>query len=560
MSSYHRRLIVAPRLSGAALRALASAVEAPLIGEALLAHLSRSNGLSEFRRAPLQAASPREEPLPLDGAAPAARSGVELAREMLTTAAPVTSLETVSAFWHAYRSGEADPVEVVQRLHGHIERLDQGPGRLAIFIARQPERVLAEAARAAERWRRRQPLSAFDGVPVVIKDEVDVEGFPTTLGTSFLRTPATRDGTVVARLRAAGALILGKSNMNEIGINPIGVNPHHGACRNPYDRARICGGSSSGSAAAVAAGLAPLAVGLDGGGSIRIPAALCGVVGLKATFGRISEAGVPPLCWTVGHIGPIGLTVADVAAGYAVMAGPDALDSVTQRQSAVHLSGFELRSLQGIRIGVCRPYLEDAEPSVVARCDEALGALIDAGAVVVELPAPNLNQLLWTHTIIILSEMAAAMLPHTEEDATRFGDDTRINLAIGRHFTAADRVQALRHRQLITRECLAQFATVDAVLTPTCATTAPLISERSLPGGESNLSVIDALMRFVRQANVTGLPAISVPAGYDERGLPVGVQLMARPYEEHLLFRLARVVEAATPHRAPAHHVRALSA
>ena len=382
--------------------------------------------------------------------------------------------------------------------------------------------------------------------------------FPTTLGTSFLNTAAAKDSTVVARLKAAGAVILGKANMNEIGINPIGVNPHHGACRNPYDRSRICGGSSSGSAAVVAAGIVPMAIGLDGGGSIRIPASLCGVVGLKATFGRISEAGVPPLCWTPGHLGPIGLTVADVAAAYAMIAGPDDADLVSQRQSAVHLSDFTQGSLKGIRLGVCRPYFEDADASVVARCQDALRSLTEAGAIVVELPNPDLNTLLWSHAVIILSEMASAMMPYTTEDVSRFGYDTRANLAIGRHFRATDYVHAMRHRHLITKDWLAQMQSVDAVVTPTCGITAPPIPESSLPYGESNLPVVDALLRYVRQGNVTGFPAISVPAGYDGGGLPVGVQLMARPYEEHLLLRLGRVIEAAVDRRAPKVHVQVL--
>src|SRR6185436_292828 len=177
-------------------------------------------------------------------------------------------------------------------------------------------------------------------------------------------------------------VIIGKANMHEIGINPIGVNPHHGACRNPYDRSRITGGSSSGSAATVASGL----------------------------------------------------TVADVAAGYALLAGPDEGDAVSWRQSPVHLTGLEDRSLKGLRLGVCRPYFDDADADVLARCREALKACTDAGATIVELPPPNLNVMLWSHAIIILSEMATAMLPHSQEDSSRFGLDVRTSLAIGRHF------------------------------------------------------------------------------------------------------------------------------
>jgi Asp-tRNA(Asn)/Glu-tRNA(Gln) amidotransferase A subunit family amidase len=560
MATYTRRPVAAPRVSGVALRAFVSALESGALGSTLLGKVTRDSGLDDFRRTPAPHSSPIQVPLPLDLRAPPIRPPSELAAEVI--AAPQVSkgarLQTVAAFGEAYRSGKTDPVQVVRMLHQHIERLDHGPDRMAFFIARKPDEVLMAAERSAERLKKGVALSPFDGVPVVVKDEVDFEGFPTTLGTSFMNTPAVKDSTVVARLKAAGAVILGKTNMNEIGINPIGINPHHGACRNPYDRSRICGGSSSGSAAVVAAGIVPMAIGLDGGGSVRIPASLCGVVGLKATFGRISEAGVPPLCWTPGHLGPIGLTVADVAAAYAMIAGPDEADQVSQRQSNVHVSDFTQSSLKGIRLGVCRPYFEDADASVVSRCQDALRILTQAGATIVELPAPDLNTLLWSHAVIILSEMSAAMLPHTTEDASRFGYDTRTNLAIGRHFRATDYVHAMRHRHLITRDWLAQMQTVDAVVTPTCGITAPPIPESALPDGESNLPVVDALLRYVRQGNVTGFPAISIPAGYDGGGLPVGVQLMARPYEEHLLLRLGRVIEASVDHRAPKVHVQVL--
>jgi len=215
-------------------------------------------------------------------------------------------------------------------------------------------------------------------------------------------------------------------------------------------------------------------------------------------------------------------------------------------------------ALAGVRLGICWPYFEDADADVVARCKEAVKALTDAGATVVEIPPPDLNTILWTHSCIILSEMASSMMPQVLERASDFGLDSRTNLAIGRHFRATDLVHALRHRHRLTRELLALMANVDVIVTPTTATTAPAIPEATLPDGESNLPVVDALMRFIRLANLTGCPALSVPAGFDKAGLPVGVHLMGRPYEEHLLLRLGRVVERATEHRSPPIHVRAL--
>jgi Asp-tRNA(Asn)/Glu-tRNA(Gln) amidotransferase A subunit family amidase len=551
----------APRLSGAPLKLVVSALESGFTADPFLAKLVKDSGIEQFRATPAGHASPIQVPLPLDASAPPAAPAVA---DLAACAAGLPELatgmrfETVARFAAAYREGVTDPVSVVRRLDRHITRLESDPDRLALFIARTFNEALAAAEASAERLRHGQALSVLDGVPVVVKDELDLEGFPTTLGTRFLSTKAAKDSAVVARLKAAGAVILGKANMHEIGINPIGVNPHFGACRNPYDRARISGGSSSGSAAAVAAGVAPLSIGADGGGSIRIPAALCGVVGLKATFGRIPETGVPPLCWNPGHVGPIGLTVADVAIGYALIAGPDEGDPVSWRQSALHLTSLENRSLKGLKLGVCPRYFDDADPEVVQRCREALKACVEAGALVVELPPPDLNVMLWSHAVIILSEMATAMLPHTREDSSRFGPDVRANLAIGRHFRATDLVHAMRHRHAITRHTLELLRGVDAIVTPTTACTAPELNEKSLPDGEWNLTVVDALMRFIRSGNLTGFPGLSVPAGYDRDGLPVGVQFLGRPYQEHLLLRLGRVVEAATPRRTPRHHVEAL--
>ena len=558
--AYQRASVVAPRISGTALRLFVSAVESAARGP-ILDKLVKDSGLEAFRLASPGHASPIQVPLPLDASAPATGENRSVVAEQTLTAPQVARgvpLETVSRFAQAYRDGSSDPVRVLRALEGHIARLDEGPNRLAYFISRKRDEAMLQAERAAERLRAGKPLSVLDGVPVVVKDELDMAGFATTLGTTFLNTPATTDATVVARLKAAGAVILGKANMHEIGINPTGINPHHGAARNPWDIHRITGGSSSASAATVAAGLAPISIGVDGGGSVRIPASLCGVVGLKATFGRIPETGVPSLCWNPGHVGPIGLTVADVAATYAMIAGPDEGDACSWRQSAVHLNGFTESSLKGIRLGVCTPYFDDADPAVVKKSREALKALTDAGATVVEIGPPDLNVTLWAHAIIILSEMANAMLPHTREDASRFALDSRTNLAIGRHFRATDLVHAMRHRHAITREYLQLMKTVDAIVTPTTASVAPPMPEAALPQGESNLPVVDSLMRFIRFGNLTGFPGLSVPAGYDEAGMPVGVHLLARPYEEHLLFRLGRVIEAAVERRQPPVHVSVL--
>jgi Asp-tRNA(Asn)/Glu-tRNA(Gln) amidotransferase A subunit family amidase len=552
--TYRRSEVKAPKLSGVALKAFVGVLEsAP--GAALANKLMADSGINTFRETPVDA-PPVQCPLPHPAGVLEKMDGTALAKRALQ--GQPTSRETVAHFARDYSEGKADPVTVQRKLNAHIERLDSGDNRMGFFIARKPDEVLRAAEESAQRLAKKAPLSVLDGVPVVIKDEMDWAGYPTTLGTKFLNEVAKTDSTVVARLKAAGAIIVGKANMNEIGINPIGLNPHHGAARNPWNRGHITGGSSSASASVVAAGICPISIGCDGGGSIRIPAGLCGIVGLKATFGRIPETGIPPLCFNVGHVGPMGKTVADVAALYAILAGKDDHDVMGFGQPNVNVDNFDVKTINSLRIGVCWPYFEDADPQVVAACKKAIDALKAQGATVVEIGAPNLNTILWSHATIILSEMATTMLPHTTEDTKRFALDSRTNLALGRNLKSTDLVHAMRHRHQLTREYLQLMKTVDVIVTPTTAITAPPIPESTLPDGESNLPVVDALMRYIRVANLTGFPGIAVPCGFDSNGLPISVHFLGRPWEESLLLQVAHVVEAASEKREPAVSVRVL--
>ena len=358
---------------------------------------------------------------------------------------------------------------------------------------------------------------------------------------------------------AAGALIAGVANMHEIGIGVTGLNLHHGIPRNPYGARGgfFTGGSSSGSAAAVAAGLCPLAIGADGGGSIRIPSALCGVVGLKPTWGRVSHHGCFELAWSVGHIGPIAATVRDCALLYAATAGPDQKDRYSLHQPAPGdlRPWLEADSLEGLRVGVYRPYFRDAEPAVVEACERALARLERDGATIHEITVQHLERCRVAHMITITSEMATAMAPYMAAHGREFGYDVRINLAVARTFTAMDYIKAQRVRTQISEhmsELLAPGAGVDLIATPTTGCVAPPIRDDALAAGESDLETLGKIMRFAAPANLTGLPALSVPVGYDEQGLPIGLQLLARPWEENLLIKTASKVERQVARRRPA--------
>ncbi|WP_275975284.1 amidase [Alkalimarinus coralli] len=469
---------------------------------------------------------------------------------------PGFGFQTVFDFSKAYRDGTTTPVDVAQHVILAVKASNEGKTPLRAIINSNEQDILSQAKASQKRLEEGKPLSILDGVPVAVKDEIDMVPYSTTVGTRVYGqdNSVSDDATVVARLRAAGALLIGKANMHEIGIGVTGANPHLGVCRNPYNPLHHTGGSSSGSASAVAAGLCPLSVGADGGGSVRIPAALCGIAGLKPTWSRVSEFGAAPLCWSVAHIGPMGATVDDVALGYSLMAGPDTKDSVTAEQPSVHLKDYLNDDLKGLRVGVFTPWFNHAEQEVVEHCTQALKILESRGATRHEIIINKLDVQRIAHAVTISSEMFTAVEDEYRKDASRFALDTRINLAIASNFTSRDYVKAQRIRGLAIKAFMDAFEDVDVIITPSSAIAAPLINTKALPAGESNLSDLTEIMRFAISANFTGLPALTVNAGYTSKGLPVGVQLMGRPWEESLLLRMGRVIDCATPKQKPEVH------
>jgi Asp-tRNA(Asn)/Glu-tRNA(Gln) amidotransferase A subunit family amidase len=445
---------------------------------------------------------------------------------------------------------------VAERFLAAVEASEQGNAPLRLFIAINREDVMAQARLSEKRILDRQPLSPLDGVPVAVKDEVDMLPYPTTVGTSFLgAAPAKEDSTVVARLRAAGALLVGKANMHEIGINPNGSNVHYGAVRNPFNDTCDTGGSSSGPSAAVAAGLVPVAVGADGGGSIRIPAALCGIVGLKPTFGRVSEFGAAPLGWSVAHLGPLAASVEDAALAYSLMAGPDPHEPNSLVQPPVTLAGWNRPDLRGVRLGIYRPWFEHAASGVVQACNHMLEQLKNAGAEICEIAIPELDEMRIAHVVTILSEMALCMRPYREQ-RKQLGAAVRLSLVLGDVFTAADYLQSQRVRTRALNIFRDVYKQVDVIVSPATALAAQPIPSGGLTDGWSDLGTETEVMRYAFPGNLTGLPAISFPAGYDERGLPVGMQAMGRHWEEHLLLRVAYNAEQALERRKPGRFYR----
>jgi Asp-tRNA(Asn)/Glu-tRNA(Gln) amidotransferase A subunit family amidase len=440
---------------------------------------------------------------------------------------------TVVDYDAAFRTGAFDPVQVAERALTAARTLDRMDPPMRTFIALDEGDVRRQAEAAAQRRRKGTPLSPLDGVPVAVKDEYDVAGYGTTCGTKFLgKSPATVDALAVARLRAAGAVIFGKTNMSELGVQPSGINPWHGTARNPYDPARDTGGSSTGSGACVGMGLTPIALGNDGGGSVRIPAAHNGVVGIKGTFGRVPMEGVPILCWSLEHSGPLGATVADTLL---------AVDII----SAERLTLPELP--RPLRIGICERWWQWADGEVGAIVRAATERIVGGHLVDIDLPHIELSLPVGAATFTV--EGAAAMDAAIERGEP-FSSSTRIAFEMARGMSAVTYVKAQRARALVVRDFEWAWDNVDVIITPTTATTAPPIP-RDAAGGELDEEKINRQVTFTFASNLSGMPAVSVPCGYDSAGMPVGMQIIAPHGEDLRALAVAAAVEHGTQRHKP---------
>jgi Asp-tRNA(Asn)/Glu-tRNA(Gln) amidotransferase A subunit family amidase len=440
---------------------------------------------------------------------------------------------TVADYEAAYRKRTADPLQVAERALTAARTLDRMDPPMRTFIALDEADVRRQAEASAMRWARGAPRSSLDGVPIAVKDEYDVAGYGTTCGTAFLgKTPATHDAVTVARLRAAGAVIFGKTNMSELGVAPSGINAWHGIARNPYDPGRDTGGSSTGSGASVGMGLVPIALGNDGGGSVRIPAAHNGVVGIKGTFGRVPMEGVPILCWSLEHSGPLGASVEDTLLAFGVM--------TDERLTLPDLP-------RPLRIGICERWWKWADGEVAAIVRAAAEKIVGGQIVDVDLPHIELSLPVGTATFTV--EGAAAMDAAIERGEP-LSPAVRIAFEMARGMSAVAFVKAQRARTLVVRDFEWAWENVDVLITPTTATTAPPIPDDAA-GGELDEEKINRAVTFTFAQNLSGMPAVSVPCGYDAAGMPVGMQIIAPHGEDLRALAVAAAVEAVTTRHKP---------
>ena len=452
--------------------------------------------------------------------------------------------ETAADFHQAYLEEKTTPVDVAMRLLDIVSSIEESAVPLRPFIAWEERELMKQARASKERYERGEPLGILDGVPICVKDELDMPPFKTMIGTKFYNSkPPDYDATSVSRLRSSGALMVGKTNMHEIGLGVTGLNVHYGTTRNPHHLDHYPGGSSSGSAAAVSAGLSPIALGLDGGGSIRIPASLCGVVGLKTTWGRISSAGAAPLSWSVSTVGPITSSANDAALAYSYLAGPDPRQAYTENQPPVDLQDFNDSNLKGIKLGIFSDWFNHASNDIVENCEKMIEGFKSKGAIIKEVEIPELNEVRIAQIVTIATEMLTSLQNHFKIFRQPFGLDALLNLTLAKEFKGSDYVKAQRIRAELIRNLTQIFKYVDAIVSPTTACTAPPIINDSLLNGESDLRTLTELMRYAPAANIGGFPAISFPVGYDVKGLPVGMQIMGRPWSESFLLRMAKISE-----------------
>lgn len=575
---YESQKIEAPHLTGYSLKLSTWLLESHLAGSWIISNMLRANRYTEklshtvipdapmfVPQFPPQAAEVEAAVKVVEeNRSPSARVGVAL--ECLP---PITSAgweaeksDVPFQYWrirdyaHAYRTRSITPLDVADRLIAAVEDSQRREPPMSFFISFDSKDIQKQAAASTRRFAEGSPLSILDGVFMAVKDEIDCLPYDSRGGTTWFHKvrEVKNDAICVAKLRECGVIFIGKTNQHELGSGTTGNNPHYGTARNPHDPKRYTGGSSSGSAALVACGLVPAALGTDGGGSVRIPSALCGIIGLKTTHGRTSSEGVLELGWTVEVVTPMAGTVEDTLLVYAAMLGSGPNDVTASKPDPPSFPildassrGTDIASVIGsITLGKYTEWFSDVStPEVLEACENALQLLTEKyGTKIKGIILPELEEMRIGHVVSIGSEIAAATNTHYMEGRRKdISYEIRSTLALMRAFSSRDYVAAQRLRRRIMFYHMEAFKKVDVIVTPTTPITAPIIPESSLKCGESNLVLGGSLMRFVVAPNYVGFPAITVPVGVDKNGLPIGVQLIGRPWAEATLLRLAAAIE-----------------
>lgn len=448
---------------------------------------------------------------------------------------------------------EVSPVELVDACLGRIDSVND---KLAAYIevyhdgARQVAKAAETMISAGHR------LGPLHGVPIALKDNIGLAGLVTTAGSKILEDwRPDVDATVAERLKGSGAIIVGKTNMHEFAWGGTSANPHYGFVRNPWNTDRFPAGSSGGSGAAVAARTCYGALGTDTGGSIRLPSAINGIVGIRPTIGRVSNAGIVPLAWSMDTVGPMARTVEDCALMFNVIAGYDPRDLSSTTIPTVNYTADLNHGVQGLRIGIVPDYFfHHLQAPVHDAVKAALDTLVELGASVIDVAIENIHGNISAQLTVESCEPSTYHQQWLRERPQDYGDDVRLLLEIGELHLATHYLQAQRYRSLLRAEFMDAFKSVDVFICPTLPFTATRIGE-TLVEIENGIEedMLAAIMQFTGVPSLTGLPSLNVPCGFDPDGLPIGMQVIARPFDETTLFRVGSAFQQATDfhHRSP---------
>ncbi len=447
-----------------------------------------------------------------------------------------TQTLTITDALNSLNRGDITPQNLAEACSRQINRLN--PTLNAYITVIPPEDALKAQYPAGT-----SPLTkTLRNVPIAVKDLFDVEGIRTTIGSRFFADHiAEHDAFVVDKLKQSGAIINGKTNTHEIALGITGNNPHYGTARNPWDTQRIPGGSSSGSAIAVATGMALGALGTDTGGSIRIPASLCGVVGFKPTRGRVSTRGVFPLSWNLDHVGPLTKCVKDAAVILQVISVYDPIDPFSIRMLTGDYLGHLVDDMEGRKIALgTGEFIETSDPEVLNAVREAAKVFESMGCRVEKVNVDWMRDAALANKTMTQADGAAVHRERLEEHPDWFGEDIRRRLEDGAKTTSTEYILARRTQSEVRKRCELFFESYDLLLTPTTPIAAPTIE------GHDAVEQAGRLTRFTAPFNLTGLPALSVPCGFTKEGLPIGLQIVSRAWGDAKALNAGHAFEQAT--------------
>ena len=442
-------------------------------------------------------------------------------------------------------TGELSPVELVS---AHLDRIERTEPRLNSFITLLAEDALDQAKAAQREIRSGNYLSPLHGIPIGLKDLYYTKGIRTTVGSRILRDfVPDYNAAVTERFRESGAILIGKLQMHEFALGATSVNPHDGPAHNPWDVDRITGGSSGGSGSAVASGQCMAALGSDTGGSVRIPAALCGIVGLKPTFGRVSRYGVYPLSWSLDTVGPMTRTARDAALVMNAIAGYDARDPSSAERPVEDFTGSMDAGIDAVRVGIPDDFFYDViDPEVSEAICTAAGVLTDLGASVERVSIPALDHSLAISNTILSAEAAEVHATHLREQPDKIGGDVRARLQRGALTLATDYIKAQRAGSAFNAELDDTMKEYDLLIAPTVPTGAPRIDETFVEVAGKRENALSLLSRLTRPFNICGYPTVTVPCGFTSSGMPIGMQIAGRLFEDAGVLRAAHAYEQAT--------------